>query len=247
MKTNYLRQLYSLPDICAQFRREMIRDFFTSSDGRTADYQSNEFYCYTPKYRDYQDIIVRSVEICDLLGIQALEFQKSRLTEHAHGLGNPRSVRERKNFELHIAYIANTFSEVRSTIVESVNRLDAREIERLDEALHCFLEGCYFSTVAMAVTAIEFRLLQWMKKVNPDESNKLDELTLGQLLSTCLNEQRYNNLLPKKYHPLLELCNEYRVFSVHAKSEQINKRLASSILGLSMEFLFDRSLIETPK
>jgi len=55
--------------------------------------------------------------------------------------------------------IANSFSQLRSNLVESVNSLDAKEIERLNEALHCFLKGCYFSTIAMAVTAIEFTLL----------------------------------------------------------------------------------------
>jgi hypothetical protein len=40
-------------------------------------------------------------------------------------------------------------------------------------------------------------------------------------------------------------CSEYRIFSVHAKPEMIDKRIASSILDLSMEFLFDGSLFET--
>jgi hypothetical protein len=81
-----------------------------------------------------------------------------------------------------------------------------------------------------------------MKKVNPSDT-KLDELTLGQLVHKCLNEEQYRSHLPKKYHPLIQLCNEYRVFSVHAKSESINKRIAGSILDLSMEFLFDSTLL----
>lgn len=59
---------------------------------------------------------------------------------------------------------------------------------------------------------------------------KLDKLTLGQLLSKCMNGLG---------------CSEYRIFSVHAKPEMIDKRIASSILDLSMEFLFDGSLFET--
>jgi hypothetical protein len=243
MKTDYLRLLYNLSDHCAQFKREIVRHFFTLINGQTIDFQSNELYCFTPQYRDFLEPIVRSVEICDLLGIAALEVHKPRLMEFAHKLGDPESVRKRQNFESYVTQIADTFSKVRSTLIESVNSLNGNEIDRLNEAIHCFLEGCYFSTVAMSVTAIEFRILEWMKRITPDGSSKLEELTLGQLVGRILQDEEYRERLPKKYHPLLGLCNEYRVFSVHAKSEMINKRVASSILNLSMEFLFDKSLM----
>jgi hypothetical protein len=244
MKIDYLNTLRDIPGLCARFKNEVIRIWFTSN-GKTIDYPTERYYCLMPAYRAYFDTLERCIEICDLLGVKSLETNISELRLIAHVLGGPISLSTvaRVDFEDSVSRIISIFSaKVKAEIESSVSQLSKNETERLNEALHCYLEGCFFSTVAMAVTAIEYRLLQWMKKVNPSDS-ALDGLTLGQLVGKCLAEDPYKSLLPKKYHPLLQLSNEYRVFSVHAKSEPINKRIAASVSSLSIEFLFDSSLL----
>jgi exonuclease VII small subunit len=241
MKIDYLNGLRDLPDYCARFKREAIGFWFTLS-GKPTDYPSERYFCYTPKYHAYYDRLASTIEISELIGIEALDSKRKMLQQITYKLIDPQTVSAKETFEELLTRIMNTFNEVKPEIERLVSELSKNETERLNEALHCYSEGCYFSTVAMAVTAIEYRLLQWMKTTNPSDT-RLDELTLGQLVHKCLTEEQYKSTLPEKYHPLLRLCNEYRVFSVHAKSEPVNKRVAGSILTLSMEFLFDSSLL----
>jgi hypothetical protein len=64
------------------------------------------------------------------------------------------------------------------------------------EAVHGLLERCRFSAVAMAVSAIEFRLLDFMKQLTPD-AVELDRLPLGRLIEECLyDEKPYSAKLP---------------------------------------------------
>jgi len=141
-----------------------------------------------------------------------------------------------------VDYIKDVFINAKDEIDKKISLLDPAEKERFNEAIHCFLEGCYYSTVAMSVSAIEFRLLNLMKSVNPDP--QLEELTLGQLIREYLdNKGKYKNIMPKKHESLLTLCNTYRVFSVHPKKEEIGKRIATSVLNLTFDFLLDEKLI----
>ena len=118
--------------------------------------------------------------------------------------------------------------------------LDETEMNRINEAIHDFLESCYYSSVAMSVYAIESRLLKLMLSVRPEKEKRLESMTLGQLLREYTdNKEQYNNVIPKKHEPLLDLCNVYRVFSVHPKGEEINKNKATAVLTLSIEFLTD--------
>ena len=133
------------------------------------------------------------------------------------------------------------FRRAKNEIREAISNLNPEEIDRLNEAIHCFLEGCFYSSVAMSVSAIEFRLFSLMVSMCPD--SKLEELTLGQLIREYLdNKQKYGSVIPKKHEPLLEHCNTYRIFSVHPKKEEINKPIASSILNMTFLFLLDKKL-----
>lgn len=234
--------MYNLSDYCAQFRRETIKEFFTGSDGRELDYPSEKWFCYTPKYRQFVSLLKSCIEIASLLDIEALRLHRDAMSERVYALTDPKTLTERRNFDERVKYIEDLFRQVKSLIYGLVDSLDPNELARLNEALHCYLEGCFYSTVAMSVTAIEFRLLNFMKKMTPDRANELETLTLGGLISECLEKEVYSKALPKKHHPLLRLCNEYRIFSVHAKSESITERVASSVLNLSFEFLLDKEL-----
>ncbi len=249
MKIDYLRKLRDITGICIRFQNEVVGLWFTSG-GKLTDYASERDYCYMPAYRAHYDVLARCIEIVNLIGVTTIESESNiqKLQDLAHYLDNALALRNasRNGFEDIVNRMMAIFSKGSVEIEKLLSPLSRNEEERLNEALHCYFEGCYFSTVAMAVTAIEYRLLRWMKEVNPSDT-KLDELTLGQLVNKCLSQEEYRSRLPTKYHPLLQLCNEYRIFSVHAKTEEINKRIAGSILSLSMEFLFDSELLANPR
>ena len=92
----------------------------------------------------------------------------------------------------------------------------------------------------MSVCAIESHLLTLMLSVRSEEEDKLENMTLGRLIREYIdNKEQYTNIIPKKHEPLLDLCNVYRIFSVHPKKEEITKGLSSAILSLSILFLTD--------
>lgn len=242
VKVDYLRTLDNLSDQCAQFKRETVKEFFTASDGRQLDYPSEKWFCYAPKYSQFVSLLKDCVEAASVLDIEALRVHRDATLERIYALMDPKTITERRSFEERVKYIEDMFRQVRAYMPSAVRSLDPNESTRINEALHCYLESCFYSTVAMAVTAIEFRLLKFMKGLTPERAGELEELTLGGLISKCLGEEVYSNALPRKHHPLLRLCNEYRIFSVHAKPESITQRVASSVLNLSFEFLLDEGL-----
>jgi len=249
MKEDYLQQIVAMDTLCQSFRESVIDAFFRYPIGEglkaTVDLE-NKFFCFTPKYQTEFQIIKRIIEISDIFGIQMLERCKPQLMEHSYHLGNPESVKSRENFEFHINEILLYFYNAKDEITEKISLLNPAEIDRLNEAIHCFLEGCYYSSVAMSVHAIEFRLFSLMMAICPDP--KLEELTLGQLIREYLDDkQTYGSVIPKKHEPLLEHCNTYRIFSVHPKKEEINKPIASSILNMTFLFLLDKKLVEKAK
>jgi hypothetical protein len=161
------------------------------------------------------------------------------LLEHIYALGHPELVKTKKEFERKIDAIATAFAKEGFPIAGMIYQLHATESERLLEAVHSLFEGCCFSTVAMAVSAIEFRLLDFMKQLTPDAS-ELDKLTLGQLIGECLDAKKpYSSWLPDRHRPLLELCNKFRIFSVHPKTTLIGQNEAISVINLAFSFILD--------
>jgi len=246
MKEDYLQQIVAMDTLCQSFRDSVIDVFFRYPIGEalkaTVDLE-DKFFCFTPRYQSYFQIIKRIIEISDIFGIQMLERCKPRLMEHSYHLENPESAKSRENFEFHINEILLCFRDAKDEIQKKISLLNSSEIDRLNEAIHCFLEGCYYSSVAMSVHAIESRLFSLMMSIYPDP--KLEELTLGQLIREYLDhKQEYGSVIPKKHEPLLEHCNTYRIFSVHPKKEEINKPIASSILNMTFLFLLDEKLVK---
>ena len=184
--------------------------------------------------------VVRTIE---LFGIDALEHKVHALTTIINKLEDRNVVKAEKRFYLWMDKLLEFFSNesVKKQIEDRLSILDSEERRRLNEAIHCFLEDCNYSSVAMSVSAIEFRLLSLMKSVQPDQ--KLENMTLGQLINEYLsNKDKYGRVIPKKYEPLLEHCNTYRIFSVHPKKEKISKSIATSIIHMTFQFLLDKKL-----
>ena len=245
MKEDYLQNLLDMENLLSDFRDEVTKSFFTDRKGSTKDRVdfSECYFCFHPTYRGFFDIIKRIVQVCDIFGIKHLEKEKETLDKLVYLLETPFNVERKVGFDACLDEVEKRFSDVKNEVKEKISLLNLDEMDRLNEAIHCFLEGCYYSAVAMSVSAIEFRLFSLMMSTCPDP--KLKELTLGQLIREYLEDkQKYGNVIPKKHEPLLEHCNTYRIFSVHPKKEKINKPIASSILNLSFLFLLDKKLIE---
>jgi len=174
-----------------------------------------------------------------MLGISVLELNKSMMMERIMILNSPELMIRRKEFERNVDFIRNIFKSAEGAIEKNFQLLDRKEIDRLDEAINCYLNGCNYSTVAMSVSAIEFRLLNLMQSVKSNP--KLEKLTLGALINEyLLNKKEYKNIIPKKHEPLLNLCNTYRIFSVHPKKEKITRAIATSIINMTFAFLLDK-------
>jgi len=240
--------LLDIEELVEEFKKRVVGFFFSNSNGKLKEGidDLHSYYCYTPLYRQEFDTIKGIVNISDLLGIRYLEICKGYLEDQISNLEDPFKITKREVFEKYLNKIKKVFSEEKNEIKEKLSLLNPEEMDRLNEAIHCFFEGCYCSAVAMSVCAIESRLLNLMTVAHPDP--ELEEMTLGQLISEYLgNKEKYNNIIPKKHEPLLDLCNTYRIFSVHPKREKITKPIATSVLNLSLAFLLDQKLIKKEK
>jgi hypothetical protein len=106
-------------------------------------------------------------------------------------------------------------------------RLDCAECVRLDEALVCYENYAYHASVIMAVSAVEGRITELIRRKQPRLfKSEFSKATLGQLISIFEPDQykdiKYigiKKLMPNKHRPLVALLNQYRVFSAHPKGE----------------------------
>jgi len=248
MKQDYLKAMLEMDKLCDEFKNDILNSFFKNKSGEMRDPKTiNDYFCFTPRYRIHFEPIRKAVEISDLIGVKSLEMNKEYMMLRINWLGDPLYVKYYVNFENYVNDVKNVFAIVKDRIREKLSMLNPEERDRLNEAIHCFFEGCYYSTIIMSVSAIEFRLLNLMSYANPQRAQQitLEELTLGQLIREYLeNKEMYKNVIPQKHQPLLQLCNTYRVLSVHPKKEEITKGKASSILNLTFIFLLDKKLHE---
>ena len=241
-RINYIESLRSICDLCERLKEDTVKNYYLDQDSTSSPY-----YCYYPHYRQRFDLIKRISEICDMFGVKHLEENKNKLLGCIRRLNDTSHLAERKEFEDNITCVKDIFQDSEREIKKRISVLSPIETKRLDEAIHCYFEGCNNSTVAMAFSAIESRLLYLMKSAQPKET-QLYEMTLGNSISEYLdNKEKYNNIIPKRHEPLLELCNTYRVFSVHPQKETIARLVTITALSSTLDFLLDPELIENPK
>ena len=236
----YLFDMINVEQLCDEFEEVILNRFFKSGQSESA---TNEQYIYTPIFHQTFDPIKQVIEVSGLFNIRSIEINKDFLKEKVYKLEDRALPID--FFKTDINSIKSVFSDAKEEIRHLCLLLDETEMDRINEAIHDFLEGCYYSSVAMSVCAIESRLLKLMSNecVSPEGKEKLEKLTLGLLIREYSdNKVQYNNIIPKKHEPLLDLCNTYRVFSVHPKKEEIKKGLASAILNLSILFLTDENI-----
>jgi len=171
-------------------------------------------------------------------------------------LKHPKTLFDYKMFQIKIKRFRELSAFLEANLKIKLEKLQCKECIRLDEAIVCFQNYCFYSTVIMAVSTVESRLHDIIKKNESEIYSSyrffgkipFSKATLGMVVG--IFDEKNNDakllclkkLIPKKHKPLLGLLNEYRVFSAHLKDlkeEAITPKLAESILSLAIAFLTD--------
>lgn len=153
-------------------------------------------------------------------------------------------------FDLGSKYVFEAFNKLKNRIQtyqedlsKQIQKFSIYEKKRINEAFHSTRDWCYFSVVINSVVALEYRLLELLKRENEPYLASINadfRFTFGQLIGIYLNNSsQFNNIIPKKFDNLLKLCNSYRIFSAHAKDEEVNANDAKAVLNLTLSFLLD--------
>jgi Zn-finger protein len=237
---DYLSTLYFISEFIDDFEKNAADPiYYNMQKGKLME--PYWFYCFCPKYMKYWQPLNDIISISDIFGIEVLETNKRLLIHYIEFLANPQIVESLQEFKSNLNAIRKTYKIAENEIKEKINLLDKEELRRLNEAINCFICGLNYSTVTMSVSAIENRLFCLM--YSKCKEDKLEELTLGQLIREYLdNKIKYSSIVPKKHEPLLEYSNTYRIFSVHPKKERITRPIATSIFYMTCSFLFDKDM-----
>lgn len=237
MLIDYLSTLERAESVCSYFNTSVSRVFF---EGGAKAYCSVPNFCQSSMYQEQYAVIKACVNLCQMLKIQSFGSFAKTFYDAALGLNDPLHTRDLASFRAAINCLFEGFSMAKDEISRFCAAFDMEEKQRINEAIHTYLENCNYSCVAMSVSAVESRLLKLMCSANPASRPKLEKKTLGELIGEYLEHKTiYKNIVPLKHEHLLGLCNTLRVFSVHPKKEKITNPLASAILNLAVAFLTD--------
>ncbi len=241
MKPDYFEFLLHMDEKLREIRAWAYQYHFKGWGGNYAAFADNAFFCFTPWYQERVIALNSFINLVELLGISFRDHDLVGIENRIRHMSDPEYMKNKEAFDRCIEDLISKYVDYEKEIHSQISKISDFEKERLNEALHCFNEGCYISTISMAVSAIEYKLLKVLKDANPEKD--VDGLTLGQLISEYLNHKdEFKNIIPNKHEPLLRLCNQYRIFSVHPLKEKISKNVAQSVLNLSFEFLLDEKL-----
>jgi len=238
MFIDYISHLENLKSTCETFKKSITDIYFDSGQlAKTVQI----FYCGTVIYQSYFAPIKQCVELLRLLRPRSLtQASMNTITRYIAALDDSKRSDTVEHWNTYYNVIETQLSLVANEMQSTFSSFDPEERERINEAMHNSLEGCNYSCVAMSVSAVESRLYKLMTLAKPDSTDDLNKMTLGQLIKEYSeNEDSYQNIVPDKHDALLALCNTYRIFSVHPKSEHISGGIATSILNLSITFLSD--------
>lgn len=227
-----LENAYDILKLIREFRADVLETYFGGDPNKELQH---EFY-YTPRYCSKLNRISNVITISEVFGNESIDLNKKQMERRIILLQT--DVPNFQCFDSQLLFIETVFKIAIHDIRRKFKMLHHQELERLNEALNCYVHGLNYSTIIMSVSAVEARLFSLMKHKCPNES--LDKLTLGQLINKYDdNKERYGLIIPKKHESLLDYCNNYRVFSVHPKEEKITSVNATAILCMTCSFLFD--------
>jgi len=199
-------------------------------------------------YRDFTEFLGRLIDICILLEApkelkQKLNMLLARLKEP---IGKNKKTAKKllndKTFTEFVDEIKRLIKRIVERSASQLGSLDPLERDRINAAIHCYFEGLPYASAAMAIVAIEYRLMRLMAGAKPEEEEELKELTLGQLIRRYLeNLKRYvidsKPIIPHEHKSVLLWINDVRVFSVHPKHVKIDLHIARDVLSRALHFL----------
>jgi hypothetical protein len=200
-------------------------------------------------------LLLKKYSLClEYLGVNV--YGVRTLHEEIEDLKSPKINYNLKVFKGNLASILATIKLYEKEVYEKISLLTCEECGRLDEAINTFENYCYYSSVIMAVSAVEARLHYLIFTKNSSIYNKFfKDKTLGQIIK-LLDPNEYKDPkfktikknLPLSYKPIIEVLNIYRVFSAHPKTKKIDFKTAQSILNFSFAFLLsDEARIKNKK
>jgi len=184
---------------------------------------------------------------CKFLDVD--RYSVDHMMEILNKLRSPETIVYCEDFQSLIKGFESFTQFVEPSIKNKLERVTCQECERLDEALVCFQNYCFYASIIMAVSAVETRIHEMIRRTSRRlYSTQFKNRTLGQLIQvfddnqyTDKKFQRIKRLMPDKHKPLIALLNQYRVFSVHPKGENITAQISESILHLSFAFMMDEA------
>lgn len=246
MKYDVFGDLSASENIFENFKIEVESHFRGPLGTLKEAYGEKCWYCYLPEYQRYLSRIKNFVLLIKFLNLPGLaHHQVADLEKIPDKLNDHELTKKREAVIGNIDEIKRIVDVTKSHIDKKISTLSLFERERLCEAMHAYSDGCPNSCVAMAVSAIEFKLLKILKSKNPSRTEKMRRPTLGHVIDDYVsNKTEYLSVIPEKHEHLLNLCNTYRILAVHARPEKITQGIAESILNLTFAFLLDDALNE---
>lgn len=236
MLIDYIANFGKALELCEEFERRVTSVFFRNG---TINKTNTDLV-----WDAYYSEMIKPLEACfNLYCIfcpHHLGEHEPFVIEQMQRLAKPKTPTKLQDIKDNLRTLITVFESARKEMEEISTSFDTEEKLRMNEAIHNYFEGCTYSCIAMAVSAVESRLLKLMSRANPEVVNALNKKTFGLLISEYTQHKKvYKSIVPKRHESLLGLCNEYRIFSVHPKRKVIRRTILNSIFNLSLEFLTD--------
>lgn len=213
---------------------------FQHDDGFNLDCYNNN-----PSVQATIDWTEKYLICCKYLDIN--KYSLDSMTDTLKMLKIPEKINGHDDFKSLLNHLKGQIKFVEPDVFDKLSRLECTECKRLDEALVCFQNYCFYSAVVMAVSAVEYRIAEMIRRMDHELYLKhFQEATLGQLIQVFQKDEykdeefnKIKELMPIKHKPLIALLNNYRVFAAHPTSQKITPQIAEAILNLAFSFLTD--------
>ncbi len=174
-------------------------------------------------------------------------FAVADLERACHDLSIPERMDSSDDFDAILKRVKDSVLFLEPDISSKLARFTCIECTRLDEAVECFTNYCFYASVVMSVSAVEARITEIVRRHDPHlYEEQFSKATLGQLVQlfdeNLYKDPKYSGvkkLMPDRHKPLLVLLNQYRIFSAHPKAEQITVQIADAALKLCFTFMVD--------
>lgn len=233
-----------------EFYKKDIPDMvFNPSINPGNDIKTFGFIYLTLRFTSFIRELNEIVELIKLFGYSKIFVDN--LSRIVNDINNPMLNLSKELLIQNITSLQNEFKSIENDLKDKISKLNDEQRARLDEAITNYHEECYFSCVAMSVSAIELELSKILPKdknlqLAYDKEYGGKAPTFGTLIKFFYENidapilSNYKWLKDFKY--LLEICNHYRIFSVHAKGKYITNRVAIAVLNLTFEFLLSKPI-----